>query len=252
VVRGPAAVLTAAFAGALAYLLIAPVLPGIGGTSDTNTLVSDLPTMLILGGCVLALVPARDEPFVLVTFALGAGMVAAAMTEAGANASADAAKVLFAGSVGMLLARFFAEPAIVIAVPVFVAAVDIVSVAGGPSTLLARDSSRTGEFLSLYLPAWGGGRAGVLGIVDFVFFAFFASAAWRFGLRRRATAAGLLLALPAAIAIQIARGGVLPALPLLAAGLLLPNLDLLPGVLRSQDNGRPAGRLPPDFDVRPS
>ena len=232
-VRGPAAVLTAAFAAALAYLLITPVLPGIGGTSDANTIASDVPTMLVLGGCVLALLPARDEPLVLAIFALGAGMLAAAMTNAGAHAAADVAKVLLAGSAGMLLAKFFDEPAIVVGVPLFVAAVDIVSVAGGPTTLLARDSSRTGEFLSLYLPAWGGGRAGVIGLVDFVFLGFFASAAWRFGLRRRPTAVGLLAALPAAIGIQVARGGVLPALPLLAAGLLIPNLDLLPLLVRS-------------------
>ena len=109
---------------------------------------------------------------------------------------ADVTKALFAAALGMLLAWALGTPAVVVAVPLFVAAIDIASVADGPSELLARDSSRAGEFLSVYLPAWGGGRAGVLGLADLVFLAFFAGSAWRFGLRRRATGIALMLGAP--------------------------------------------------------
>jgi hypothetical protein len=102
---------------------------------------------------------------------------------------------------------------------------------------LARDSSRTGEFLSLYLPAWGGGRAGVLGLADLIFLAFFAASAWRFDLRRRATGIALLLALPATVVIQVELDVAVPALPVLAAALLVPNLDLLPAMLARADKG---------------
>jgi hypothetical protein len=122
-------------------------------------------------------------------------------------------------------------------VPLFAAALDVFSVTAGPTELLARDSSRAGDFLSLYLPAWGGGRAGALGVADLVFVGFFASSAWRFGLRRRATAVALLAALPVSLALQLGTGGAFPVLPVLAAGLLLPNLDLLPRLLRPA-NGR--------------
>jgi hypothetical protein len=126
---------------------------------------------------VLVWLPARDEAFALGLLALGAGLVAAGATEAGSIPVADVTKALFAAALGMLLAWALDEPAVVVAVPLFVAGIDIASVAGGPSELLARDSSEAGEFLSVYLPAWGGGRAGVLGLADLVFLAFFAASA---------------------------------------------------------------------------
>ncbi len=230
-VRRPASLLIAAYAATFFYLLITPVLPAVGGTSDTNTLVSDIPTMVLLATCVLVWLPARDEVFVLGLVAFGSGLIAAAATEAGSVPVGDTTKTMFAATFGMVLARTLAEPAVVIAVPLFVAGIDIASVAGGPSELLARDSSRAGEFLSVYLPAWGGGRAGVLGLADLIFLAFFASSAWRFGFRRRTTAIALTAALPATVVIQLALDTAVPALPMLAAALLLPNLDLLPGLL---------------------
>jgi hypothetical protein len=77
----------------------------------------------------------------------------------------------------------------------------------------------------------------VLGVADVVFLAFFASSAWRFGLRRRATAVALAMALPVAVAAQLALDATIPALPALAAALLVPNLDLLPGLLGRQRSG---------------
>jgi hypothetical protein len=237
VVRRPAPLLIAVYAATFAYLLVTPVLPDVGGTSDTNTLISDIPTTLLLAACVLVWLPARDEAFVLALLALGAGLIAAGATEAGSVPVADVTKALFAATLGMLLAWALAEPAILVAVPLFVAGIDIASVASGPSELLARDSSRTGEFLSLYLPAWGGGRAGVLGLADLIFLGFFAAGAWRFHLRRRVTGVALLLALPATVVIQVALDAAVPALPVLAAALLVPNLDLLPAILARADKG---------------
>ena len=236
-VRRPAALLAAGYAGLLAYLLITPALPDVGGTGDVNTLLSDGVTLVLVAGCVLALLAARDEVAVLVLLALGAGLLGAALTEAGSIPLAVTTKVLFSAALGMLLARLLAEPAVVVGVPLFVAAIDVASVDGGPSAVLARDSSDAGEFLSLYLPAWGGGRAGVLGVADVIFLAFFASGAWRFGLRRRVTGVALALALPAAVAVQLAVDRTIPALPVLAAALLLPNLDLLPRLLARQRTG---------------
>jgi hypothetical protein len=231
VVRRPSALLALAYAATFAYLLVTPALPDVGGTGDVNTLLSDTAALLFLGACVLAWLSARDDAFALGLLAFGSGLIAAGATEAGSVPVADLSKALFGASLGMLLAWALAEPAIVVAVPLFVAGIDIASVAGGPSELLARDDSRAGEFLSLYVPAWGGGRAGVLGLADLIFLGFFAASAWRFGLRRRVTTAALLLALPATVAIQLALDVTVPALPVLAAALLAPNLDLLPRLL---------------------
>lgn len=236
-VRGTAALLIVTYGGALALMLAAPALPAIGGTSNLNTAISDVPLMLCFVGAVLALLPARDEPAPLAMLALGAGLLAGAFTVADAVVLGNLAKLVFAGALGLLLARLLADPVVVVAVPLFVAAVDVFSVAGGPTSLLARDTSRAGEFLGLYLPAWGGGRAGVLGVADLVFVGFFASCAWRFGLRRRATAAALLAALPLTMAVQLLGGGTIPALPVLAAALLVPNLDRLGDLLARRGQG---------------
>jgi hypothetical protein len=238
VVRRPASLLIAVYAATFAYLLVTPVLPDVGGTSDTNTLISDIAVMLLLGGCVLVWLPARDEPLVLALIALGAGLLYPAFNEAGSIPLEDLSAVLFAATLGMLFAWMLAEPAVAIGVPLFVAGIDAASVfSGGPSELLARDTSDLGDFISLYLPAWGGGRSGVLGIADLMFLAFFAAHAWRFHLRRRVTAAALLVALPAAVVLEIAIDHPVPGITFLAAALLLPNLDLFPAMLARDDTG---------------
>jgi hypothetical protein len=238
VVRRPAALLIVVYAATLAYFLVTPVLPDVGGTSDTNTLISDITAMLLLGGCVMVWVPANDEPFVLVLVALGAGLLYPAFNEAGSIPLENMTAVLFAAAFGMLFAWALADPAVAIAVPLFVAGVDAASVfGGGPSELLARDTSSFGDFISIYLPAWGGGRAGVLGIADLILMAFFAAHAARFRLRRRVTTVALLLALPAAVVLELRIDHPVPGITFLAAALLLPNLDLLPRMLARQDKG---------------
>jgi hypothetical protein len=232
VVRRPAALLIAAYGLGLVYFLITPVLPDVGGAGDLNTLVSGIPATLLLGACVLTLVPARDDAFALGLLLAGAGLVAGAASVAHAIPLANLTKALFAGAGGMFLAWALADPAVLIAVPLFAAGIDAASVIGGPSELLSRGGGRVDDFLAVYLPAWGGGRAGLLGVADLIFLAFFAAGAWRFGLRRRATGAALLLALPAAVAISVATDTTIPVIPLLAAGLLLPNLDRLPALAR--------------------
>jgi hypothetical protein len=215
------------YAGTLALLLVAPVLPAVGGAGDLNTALSAGPAMLALGACVLATLPGRDFVPGLALTVLAAGLLGGALTVAESLALADLAKALFAAALGMLGARLLADPVVVVAVPLFVAALDVASVVAGPASTILRGSSEAGDFLTVYLPAWGGGRAAVLGVADLVFLAFFASSAWRFRLRRRATAAAMLAAFPLALAIELAADRVVPVIPLLAAGLLLPNLDLL-------------------------
>lgn len=230
-VRRPAALLIAAYAAALAFFLVAPVLPDAGG-GDAQAIASDAPGLLLLGLCVLSLLPARDQPALLTLVALGAGLLAAALTAAEAPAAGNLAKALFAGSAGMLFARWLREPAAALAVPVFVAGIDIASVAGGPAETLARESSEAGEFLSVTLPALGGGTAGVLGVVDLFFVGLFAAWAWDLGLRRGATAVALMAALLGALVMQLAWTATIPVIPLLALAFLGPNLDRLVRALR--------------------
>lgn len=120
-----------------------------------------------------------------------------------------------------------------LAVPAFVAAIDVWSVFSGPSSQLLAGGTARVDALSFDLPAWGhAGGAGHLGLSDAVFLTMFAAWAWRDGLRRAATIAGMLLGLAGALGLSVFLDEAIPALPFVAAGYLLPNVDRLGRRLR--------------------
>ena len=232
-VRGLSALL-GAYALALAYLIVAPHLPAPSDI-DGAALASGAAGLVAFGLCALALVPAWDEPVPLVLLAFGAGLIAAVLTATDARTAEDLFKVATVSALGLLLAwALRSMPAVVIAVPIFVAAIDLWSVLSGPTSQLLRAQPETLDHLSFVLPAWKGGLgAAQLGVSDIVFMSFFAGCAWRYGLRRWATAPLLVVSLVATLAVGVWADRAVPALPGLALALLLPNLDLLPGVLRA-------------------
>jgi hypothetical protein len=225
VVRGPAALL-AACGAALVYFETAPSLPSLGDVHATE-IASGTAGMVALAICALALLPARDELPALALLALGGGLLAGALTAAHAGPGSNVLRVLFAAALGLLLARVFDAPAFVVAIPLFVSGIDIYSVVSGPSAVLIREQPHAVEYLTFQLPIWGGERAGQLGMSDMIFFSFYAGMAWRLGLRRAATAAGLVAALVGVVVAQVLADTALPVLPALALGLLVPNLDRL-------------------------
>ena len=122
-------------------------------------------------------------------------------------------------------------------------------IASGPTSRLVDAGRDPVDVLSFDIPAWGGGSAGGLGLTDAIFLAMFAGWAWRFGLRRRATLAGMTIGLLGALVLSLATDEAIPALPLVAAGYLLPNVDRLVragpaglGTPRPRARRRPAGR----------
>ena len=184
--------------------------------------------LLLVAATSLALLPAHDAPFGLALILLGAGLLAGALNAAGVGAGANVVEALLAASIGLLFARALGAPAIAVAVPVFVAVVDAWSVASGPSQRLLAGGTDASDPLSFDLPAWGDdGSAGHVGLTDAVFLAMFASWAWRHDLRRGATICGLVLGLLAALVLGVVLDRAIPALPLIAAGYLLANLDRL-------------------------
>jgi hypothetical protein len=230
VVRGPAAVLTAS-AGALLYLELAPSLPA-PGDDDLTTLVGGCAALVVVALVVLALVEARNAVVLLALFATGGGLVAGALQVAQAGAAADAAKLLFAGALGMLLARLLDTPPVIVAVPVFVAGIALAGTLSSSASPLVHDQSQMADFVTISLPRWGGRGETQLSLSDVIFLAFFAAGAWRYGFRRRATAAGLFLGLGATLAAGVAAGRELPVLPGLAVGLLAPNIDRVLALLQ--------------------
>jgi len=234
VVRRPSAVLSLATAAvaappaAFAYFLAASSLPALPA-GDATVLVAGSIGLMMVAASTLALLPARETLIGPLFIALGAGLLVAALNSDGATgvgAGANVLEALLAGAAGLLFARWLAAPVTAVAVPVFVAVIDILSVAFGPTSRLLEDGAARVDALSFDLPAWGdGGSAGHLGFSDAFFVSLFAAWALRFGFRRTATIAGLLLGLLAALGLSVALDRGIPALPFVAAGYLLPNAD---------------------------
>jgi hypothetical protein len=222
---------------ALAYFLAAPALPALPA-GDTTTIVAGGVGLLMVAISALAIAPAVETLFGPLLIALGAGLIAGALNAdgaAGVGAGANVAEALLAAAIGLLFARWLESAVTVVALPIIVAALDVWSVASGPSSRLLSDGTDIVDPLSFDLPAWGGmGSAGHLGLSDALFLSMFAAWAWHYRLRRAATVIGLALGLLASLALSLELDRAIPALPLIAAGFLLPNLDRLPALLRGE------------------
>ena len=224
---------TLAFAvplAALAYFLAAPALPALPA-GDATTLVAGAIGLLLVAASTLSLLPAHGSLIGPLLIALGAGLLVAALNSdaaRGVGAGANVVEALLAGAGGLLLARWLTGARTAVVIPLFVAAIDIWSVMSGPSSRLLAGGTERVDALSFDLPAWGDtGAAGHLGLSDAVFLSMFAAWAWRDGLRRGATIAGMLLGLIGALVLSVALDTPIPALPFIAGGYLLPNADRL-------------------------
>jgi len=245
--RGPGPV-TLAFAvplAALAYFLAAPALPALA-PGDETILVAGTVGVLLVAATTLTLVPAHETRIGPLLVILGSGLLVAALnidSAQGVGAAANVVEALLASALGLILAQLFTVPMSAIAVPLFVAAVDIASVWNGPTARMLEDGTERVDPLSFDFPAWGdGGSAGHLGLSDAVFLSMFAAWSERYGFRRGMTLLGMVLGLLASPALSAAFDQAIPALPLIAAGYLLPNLDRIAALLRHE---QPAAEYQP-------
>jgi hypothetical protein len=231
---GPGTLALGAPLVALAYFGVAPALPALPA-GDTTMAVAGGIGMLMIAASTLALLPAHETLIGPLLIVLGAGLLVAALNAAGVGAAANVPEAMLAGAIGLLFARWLATPVIAIAVPIFVAAIDVWSVASGPTSRLVDNGTDSSDPLTFDVPAWGGlGSAGHLGLSDTLFLSMFAAWAWRYGFRHTATIVGLTLGLIGSLALGVLLDRAIPALPLLAAGYLLPNLDRIPALLRAE------------------
>jgi hypothetical protein len=227
-----AARLGAVFAITLAYLIAAPHLPALGD-HDLNAFVSGAIGLLLSAGIVVAALPLRDNMAAVAVGLIVGGAGAALLSAVGALEAASPFKALLGAAAGYGLARFIFSPLIVYGLAVGVAIGDSVSVSAGPTRYVLNEQPRVVEFVALYLPEWGGPDGSYLGISDLIFLAVYLYCAWRFGLRRRATAVALCLSFVASLAIAVWTDVAVPALPLLSVALLAPNIDRVRDALRS-------------------
>ena len=220
---------------AFTYFLAAPALPALP-SGDLEVLVAGAIGLLLVAATTLSLLGARDSLGGPLLIALGSGLLVGALSAqgaAGVGAGANVFEAMLAAAIGLLFARVLHAPVIALAVPLFVAAIDVWSAAGGPASRVAAGGGGVGDPLSFDLPAWGGmGSAGHLGVSDAVFLSMFAAWTCHLGFRRAATIAGLVLGLLVSLVLGLALDRTIPALPLIAAGYLLPNADRIVRVLR--------------------
>ena len=235
VVRGPAALL-AVVGAAFAYFLVAPELPQLH-PPELSALVSCTVGLTLVVGIAAGLAAVADSPLALVPAAgrLGAARRCVDGIEAGAAATPLEA-ILFC-CLGIAFAVVFDAPALAVALPLFLAVVDIAeSRAGGSAGLFTLSVSKPGDAFTLELPDGGWLAAARLGAPEVVFVGAFAAYARRLGLRARAAEAGMLAGLLAAAASEVLLHSELPTIALMALGYLAPNVDRIQALF-----ARPAG-----------
>jgi hypothetical protein len=127
-------------------------------------------------------------------------------------------KALAALAAGWLLARLVATRRQLVALALIAAAVDVASVAAGPSRSIVRDGSDAFERVALHLPPWG--AQALLGPVDVVFLGLFVAGAARVGMDVVTAAVAVTTGLVVAVGVALGADAGLPAIPFMAAGLL--------------------------------
>lgn len=214
-----AGLLALSLAGLAVANLLAPHLPDPGSLGVVAWFAAVAFPLATLTPQALCGLPARRRA--LTAAAIGAAAVAAAVIAAGlAGTPATLAKLVCATLVGMLLGSLLSSLREVAVIAVLVAAVDIYSVAAGPThAIAAHHPSLLGD-LTLTLVAPGGGGSGQIGASDLTLFALFLAAAIRFGLPRWRTWSWMTASFGATMALAWGFDAALPALPLLGLAFL--------------------------------
>jgi len=171
----------------------------------------------------------------LLPVGLAFAVLAAVLTVVHANVSANFARLAATTLLGWWFLSYFEELSWVVLVACVIPWIDAYSVWRGPTKQIVSHHEHVFTVLSYAFPVPGEHAAANLGVPDLFFFALFLGATVRFGLRVVPTWITLVAGLGATIALTVwldLNG--LPALPGIALGFLVPNVDLLWRRLRRQ------------------
>jgi len=224
-VVGRAAALLIVAGALVAWFEAAPHLGGVSTWDDVAIVAIVLmPGMFSLTWLAL---PVWRRPKEL---AIGVGVLAVAtvvLSEAGVPVFANIAKFAAVSGAGLLFLSAFDQLSWTVIVALIIPWVDAYSVWRGPTRSITENHPAVFSKLSVAFVVPGGGSAR-LGLPDILFFSVFLGASVRWGLRPTWT----WLAMTAGLGITIALTTVwntsgLPALPAIALGFLLPNVDLI-------------------------
>ena len=221
---------------ALAALLVVLVAYGAGARH-----LPELPSNLDVAFYALVVLPAFAAsiwlalPIVqagtrsLLILAVGAGVLAIALSLLDLDSLANVAKLACYALAGFTFLSLFEELWWLTLVAVLVPWVDVWSVAAGPTEYVVEERPGLFEGVAIALPSPGESAVVNIGPPDVLFFALFLAAADRFRLRVTATWIGMTTLLAGTLALVWWWDDVagLPALPAVCIGFLLPNADLL-------------------------
>jgi hypothetical protein len=232
-VGAAAAVLSPRRAIALAAVVVAliawdagaGVLPNVGRWPDVLVVsLVVLPVTLAVPWLALPLAPTRAAPVLLVVFAI----LAVALSLAGMGSLFNVTKLLALTMLGYLFMQAFDALAWVVLIALIIPWVDAISVWRGPTDYVVSEKPGLFDRISIAFRLPGEEGSANIGPPDILFFALFLATAARFGLRVGWTwismVALLVVTLISTTEFDV-RG--LPALPAIAIGFLLPNVDLI-------------------------
>lgn len=225
-VREPPALLIrlgAALAALAAFDLLAP---RIADGASTALQIAGLAFVSIPLATVAPWVlrPATGAGVRLLAWAGLAAAVAAVLIVVGyPGTPATLAKLCAATLLGLALGSLLQTPVEAVGIAILVAAVDIYSVAAGPTKVIVEEHEEVLNAFTLAFHPIGSDGVAQIGASDFVFFALFLAAASRFQLSPTATWVGMTASLGLTLLLSYELDRALPALPLLSLGFLLAN-----------------------------
>jgi hypothetical protein len=242
VVRKPPAVLiqvAAALAALAAFDVAAPHIAGSAGTElqlAGLSLVS-IPLATLVPRAMRP--PTTVGPQLLAAFG-GAVAITALLIWAGyPGTPATLAKLCAASVLGLALGSLLQSTAEIVGIALLIAAVDIYSVAAGPTRVIVEHHVEVLNAFTLAFHPLGSQGVAQIGASDFVFFAVFLAAAARFHLRRDASWLAMTGSFGATLMLSYLFDHALPALPLLSLSFLAVNAGPLRARLRAPRDGRP-------------
>jgi hypothetical protein len=222
----------------------APVLALLVALAVYDVVAGDLPRISWGWDIALLAVVLLPATFALVWFALpyrrrlaGGRLLAALVFSAlltvvleltDLDIAANFAKFAAVALAGWWFLGFFEAVSWVVLVALLIVPVDIFSVAQGPTKVIVEEQPQVFDVLSVAFPVPGEQSSAQLGLPDILFFALFLAAAERFGLRTGWTWIAMVFSFGATLwaTVYFEVAG-LPALPLLSAGFVVANADLL-------------------------
>lgn len=232
--RAPALLAAALFAVLVVYYETSTSLWHWGLWGDVAWLACVLiPAVFLLDLLVLPLRLLR--PATLLWFGLGLLAVVVVLHFTDWRVTENFAKFGAETFLGWFFLTFFESLSWVVLVAAIIPVVDSLSVWRGPTREITHNHPQVFDVVSFAFPVPGERAAAQLGPPDVLFFALFLAAAARFRLRVGWTFVGMVAGLGLTIAATTEFQALgLPALPGVALGFLVPNLDLIWRGLRPQ------------------